>query len=92
MEYVGTYVQSGEEKPFNKDDIVMYTCMEYGIHESLPVYSGGLAILAGDHLKAASDVGITMIGFGLLYKHGYFNQIITADGTQVEEFNPCNWI
>ena len=48
--------------------------MEFGIHPSLPIYSGGLGVLAGDHLKSASDLGVPLIGVGLLYTHGYFTQ------------------
>jgi len=61
---------------------VAYFCSEYGLHESLPFYSGGLGVLAGDHLKAASDLGIPFIGVGLLYRHGYFVQALDADGSQ----------
>ncbi|HQH79845.1 MAG TPA: alpha-glucan family phosphorylase [bacterium] len=91
LEFDGTYVKDGVEKTFSPDDIVLYSCMEYGLHESLAFYSGGLAVLAGDHLKAASDVGIPMIGFGLLYKRGYFSQRISSDGMQIEEFKQNNW-
>jgi starch phosphorylase len=91
MSYEGTYMSRSEERPFSKDDLVMYSCMEYGLHESLPFYSGGLAVLAGDQLKGSSDVGIPMVSFGLLYAHGYFNQRIGSDGMQIEEMNDCNW-
>ena len=56
--------------------------MEFGLHESLGVYSGGLGILAGDHAKAASDLGIPLVGVGLLYRSGYFRQTVDADGFQ----------
>lgn len=91
MTFEGTYTVGGEEKKFSEDNLVVYTCMEYGIHESLPIYSGGLAVLAGDQLKAASDMGFPMVGFGLLYRHGYFNQHIMPDGTQIEEFRENTW-
>jgi len=52
---------------------IAYFCMEFGIHESLPIYSGGLGILAGDHLKAASDLGVPLVGVGLLYHEGYMS-------------------
>ncbi len=55
---------------------VAYFCMEFGIHESLPIYSGGLGILAGDHLKAASDLGVPLVGVGLLYHEGYTSQVL----------------
>lgn len=64
----------------------VYMCMEYGISEALPIYSGGLGILAGDHLKSASDLGIPLMAVGLLYKHGYFVQEVGADLTQKELF------
>lgn len=91
MSYEGTHSVGGEDKVFLKDDGVVYICMEYGLHESLPVYSGGLAVLAGDQLKAASDIGIPMVSFGLLYRYGYFNQHITPDGNQMEEFRENTW-
>lgn len=70
---------------------VAYLCMEYGLHESLPIYSGGLGILAGDYLKAASDQGIPMVAFGLLYKYGYFSQRINPDGMQEEAYRLIEW-
>lgn len=66
-----------------KKDLVAYFCAEFGLHESFPIYSGGLGILAGDHCKAASDLGIPFIGVGLLYKQGYFTQTIDAHGHQI---------
>lgn len=65
---------------------VVYFSAEFGLHESLPVYSGGLGILAGDHLKSASDLGIPLIGIGLLYQQGYFNQRLNHDGWQEEDY------
>ena len=61
---------------------VAYFCAEYGLNESLGIYSGGLGVLAGDHLKAASDMAIPFVGVGLFYRHGYFRQTIDADGHQ----------
>ncbi len=61
---------------------IAYFSPEFGLHESLPIYSGGLGVLAGDHLKTASDLGVSMVGVGLLYKHGYFTQGIDAQGRQ----------
>jgi starch phosphorylase len=61
---------------------IAYFCAEYGLHESLGIYSGGLGILAGDHLKTASDMALPLIGVGLLYRRGYFRQTIDADGHQ----------
>lgn len=68
---------------------VAYFCMEYGLAECLPLYSGGLGILAGDTLKAASDLGIPVIAVGLLYQQGYFRQEVNSDGEQLE-FYPYN--
>ncbi len=65
---------------------VAYISTEFGIHESLPIYSGGLGVLSGDHLKSASDVNIPLIGVSLFYKHGYFSQRIDAEGNQVPEY------
>jgi starch phosphorylase len=63
-------------------DLVAYFCFEFGFHESLPIYSGGLGILAGDHCKTASDMRLPFIGVGLLYRQGYFSQTIDNDGNQ----------
>ncbi len=65
---------------------VAYFSAEFGLHESLPIYSGGLGILAGDHLKSASDLGVPLIGIGLLYHQGYFMQRLTKEGWQEEEY------
>jgi len=65
---------------------VAYICAEFGLHESLPIYSGGLGVLAGDHLKAASDLAIPMVGVGLHYTKGYFDQIVDASGWQRERY------
>ncbi len=63
-----------------------YFCAEFAIHESLPIYSGGLGVLAGDHLKSASDIALPTVGVGLRYKNGYFIQTIGPDGSQGAEF------
>ena len=60
--------------------------MEFGVTEVLPNYSGGLGVLAGDHLKAASDLGLPLIGVGLLYRSGYFRQSLSLDGWQLEQY------
>ena len=65
---------------------IAYLCMEYGLHESLPIYSGGLGILAGDYLKEASDQNIDIVAFGLLYRYGYFNQGLTLQGEQIAAY------
>ncbi|QGU07743.1 Maltodextrin phosphorylase [Corynebacterium occultum] len=72
------------------DPAVAYFSMEFGIHPSLPIYSGGLGVLAGDHLKSASDLGLPLIGVGLLYTHGYFTQSLTSDGWQQETYSYHN--
>ena len=63
---------------------IAYFSMEFGLHESLPIYSGGLGILAGDHLKSASDLGLPLVGVGLLYRQGYFRQYLNLEGWQQE--------
>ncbi len=70
-------------------NVIAYFSAEFGLHESLPLYSGGLGILAGDHMKSASDLGLPMRGVGLLYKHGYFQQYLNPDGWQLETY-PAN--
>jgi glycogen phosphorylase len=65
---------------------IAYFSPEFGLSEALPQYSGGLGILAGDHLKACSDLGVPIVGIGLLYRNGYFRQVLTAAGAQQEEF------
>ncbi len=65
---------------------VAYFCAEYGVHNSLPIYSGGLGILAGDHLKSASDLKLPLVAVGLLYRYGYFRQRIEHDGWQKEGY------
>ena len=67
-------------------DAIAYFSPEYGITEALPQYSGGLGILAGDHLKAGSDLGVPLIGVGLLYRHGYFTQSLSPEGWQTERY------
>jgi starch phosphorylase len=64
---------------------VAYFSAEFGLHESLPIYSGGLGVLAGDHIKSASDLGVPLVGVGLFYDHGYFLQRLDRDGWQREE-------
>lgn len=66
--------------------IIAYFSAEFGIHECVPIYSGGLGVLAGDHLKTASDMGIPMVGVGLLYQKGYFRQYLNIDGWQQEAY------
>ena len=72
--------------PNNTNDLIAYFSAEYGIDEIIPIYSGGLGILSGDHLKSASDLGLPFVAVGLLYKNGYFNQKIDGYGTQKTEY------
>ena len=72
--------------PNNKNDLIAYFSAEYGLDEIMQIYSGGLGILSGDHLKSASDLGIPLVAVGLLYKNGYFHQKINAYGEQETEF------
>ena len=71
---------------YQKDGDIAYFSMEFGVHETLPIFAGGLGILAGDHLKAASNLGLPLVGVGLLYRQGYFHQRINKDGWQQEEY------
>jgi starch phosphorylase len=70
---------------------IAYFSMEYGLHECLPIYSGGLGVLAGDHLKTASDLGLPLVGVGLAYAEGYFRQALNADGWQGERYPINDW-
>lgn len=81
-----TWFASSGTRPFGT---IAYFSMEFGLSEALPIYSGGLGILAGDFLKTASDLGIPMVGVGLLYDRGYFRQALNANGEQLV-FNPYN--
>ena len=69
---------------------VAYFSMEFGLHESLHLYSGGLGVLAGDHLRSASDLGVPLVGVSLLYRHGFFRQLID-DGHQLAAYPRANW-
>ncbi|MGH9640029.1 MAG: DUF3417 domain-containing protein, partial [Bryobacteraceae bacterium] len=69
---------------------VAYFSAEFGLHESIPIYSGGLGVLAGDHIKSASDLGIPLVGVGLFYGQGYFRQRIDLNGWQQEEYIPSD--
>ncbi len=83
-----TYMANGREHWYARhhgtrlDGPVAYFCAEYGLQESLPIYSGGLGVLAGDHCKAASDMALPFVAVGLFYRRGYFRQTIDADGHQ----------
>jgi len=73
-----------------EDFLVAYFCLEFGLDESLPIYSGGLGVLAGDHLKAASDLGVPLVAVGLLYRDGYFRQRLDETGRQAEAPQPVD--
>jgi starch phosphorylase len=75
----------------DKDMHVAYFSMEYGIGEGLPIYSGGLGMLSGDHLKSSSDLGMPVVGVGLLYKRGYVQQVLNRDNWQVERYPENDW-
>src|SRR3954462_13374384 len=81
-------VNSGGFKP---DELVAYFCAEFGVHESLPLYSGGLGILAGDHCKAASDFQLPFVAVGLLYRQGYFVQTIDGEGRQRPDYHDSDF-
>jgi starch phosphorylase len=74
-----------------RKDVVAYFSMEYGMDVSLPIYSGGLGILSGDHMKTSSDMGLPLVGVGLLYRQGYFKQLLNADGFQQESYPENDW-
>jgi glycogen phosphorylase len=81
-----TWRALGQAVSITRERPVAYFCAEYGVHNSLPLYSGGLGILAGDHLKSASDLGLPLIAIGLLYRYGYFRQRLRNDGWQEEHY------
>ena len=86
------YMANGTDHWFQRrhaaklDGPIAYFCAEYGLHESLGIYSGGLGVLAGDHMKTASDMALPLIGVGLMYRKGYFRQAIDADGHQEHSY------
>ncbi|MGH7306406.1 MAG: alpha-glucan family phosphorylase [Candidatus Rokuibacteriota bacterium] len=88
-EYLSSTAWFQQRHPQTRLQRVAYFSMEFGLSEALPIYSGGLGNVAGDQLKAASDLGVPVAGIGLLYQQGYFRQVIAADGGQ-EEFYPYN--
>ncbi len=84
------YQRRQDAAPGSLPESIAYFSPEFGITEVLPQYSGGLGILAGDHLKAASDLGAPIIGVGLLYRAGYFSQSLSSDGWQLERYPPLD--
>jgi starch phosphorylase len=81
-----TWRNPSETNTITPERPVAYFCAEFGVHNSLPLYSGGLGILAGDHLKSASDLRLPLVGIGLLYRYGYFRQRLRSDGWQEEHY------
>ena len=78
--FAQTYPQHGQ-------DVIAYFSMEFGLHETLPIYAGGLGVLSGDHIKEASDLGLPFVGIGFFYSEGYFTQRITEDGWQEAQYD-----
>ena len=70
---------------------IAYFSAEFALHQSLPIYAGGLGVLAGDHCKEASDLGVPLIGVGFMYPQGYFHQTLTSDGWQEEKYERMSW-
>ena len=77
--------------PDVKGKSIAYFSAEFALHQSLPIYAGGLGVLAGDHCKEASDLGVPLIGVGFMYPQGYFHQKISAEGWQEESYEKLNW-
>lgn len=73
---------------YKAEDVIAYFSAEFGLHESVPLFAGGLGVLAGDHLKAASNMGLPLVAVSLLYRHGYFRQQLNHDGWQQESYPP----
>ncbi len=89
--YDAYHAPAAAAPPMAPDEVVAYFCAEFGLHESLPIYSGGLGILAGDHCKTASDLRLPFVGVGLLYRQGYFHQTIDADGRQHAHYSDTDF-
>jgi starch phosphorylase len=86
MDRVQESFQAQVHEPAPGSETIAYFSMEFGLHESIPLYSGGLGVLAGDHLKAASDLTLPLVGVGLFYRQGYFSQFLDPDGWQQEAY------
>ncbi|HHI03101.1 MAG TPA: glycosyltransferase family 1 protein [candidate division Zixibacteria bacterium] len=91
QEYISSKKWFEETAPNQTRDTIAYFSCEYGIDTGLPVYSGGLGVLSGDHLKASSDLGLPLVAIGLLYRYGYFRQFLSADGWQQERYEENDW-
>jgi starch phosphorylase len=88
--YLSAHADGRKPPELEAADLIAYFCAEYGLHESFPIYSGGLGILAGDHCKTASDLELPFVAVGLLYRQGYFNQRIDRNGQQIPEYPPID--
>src|SRR5207249_10017500 len=77
--------------PHVTEQSIAYFSAEFALHQSLPIYAGGLGVLAGDHCKEASDLGVPLIGVGFMYPQGYFHQHISAEGWQEESYERLSW-
>ncbi|HZO90407.1 MAG TPA: alpha-glucan family phosphorylase [Chthonomonadaceae bacterium] len=86
MHTANTWCRTAHPKALRQGLSIAYFSMEFGITECLPIYSGGLGVLAGDHLKSSSDLGLPLVGIGLLYQQGYFRQYLNNDGWQQERY------
>src|SRR5262249_51200761 len=84
LDTFAAYLRAGT--PAAQEPLVAYFCAEYAFHESFPIYSGGLGVLAGDYCKAASDERANFVAVGLLYEQGYFTQTVDNDGVQQAEY------
>ncbi len=91
QEYLNAKRWFDKEHADFKDAKIGYFSCEYGIDTGLPIYSGGLGILSGDHLKSSSDLGIPLVAIGLLYRYGYFRQFLSSDGWQQERYEENDW-
>jgi starch phosphorylase len=95
MSFYRSYHEMGQHPKtidhIEEGDTIAYFCAEFGFHESLPIYSGGLGILAGDHCKSASDLGLPFVAIGLLYRQGYFTQTIDANGQQQAHYHSVSF-
>jgi len=76
--------------PESRHQVIAYFCAEFGFHSSVPIYSGGLGVLAGDHCKTASDLGVPLVGIGIMYREGYFDQRVGPDGWQQDSNDRVN--
>ena len=91
QDYLNARTWFRDEYGEDQDAKIAYFSMEFGLDVGLPIYSGGLGILAGDHLKSSSDLGIPLVGVGLMYQRGYFQQYLNSDGWQMERYPVNDW-